>query len=68
LRETRLATIAALACLAITFALPAPADDPRAVLSSESAVKAAVKAPGYSPYAGRSFPTQVSFLNTPSAA
>ena len=64
LKDFRTATIAAVACLAISFALPALADDPRAVLSDEKAVKEAFKAPGYSPYAGRKFPTQAYWGDT----
>ncbi len=45
--------------LTYAFALPAFADYVGAVKGDEEAVKQGIKKPGYSPYAGRNFPTQV---------
>jgi hypothetical protein len=50
--------------LTYAFALPAFADYVGAVKGDEEAVKQGIKKPGYSPYAGRNFPTQVYWGDT----
>jgi hypothetical protein len=50
--------------IAFAFALPAFADYVGAVKGDKEAVKKAIKKPGYSPYAGRNFPTQVYWGDT----
>ena len=46
------------------FALPASADSIGAVKGDKETVRQAFKGPGYSPYAGRNFPTQVLWGDT----
>jgi len=48
----------------IAMAIPAAADDVSVIAQDKEAVKEAVKAPGYSPYAGRGFPTLVLWGDT----
>jgi hypothetical protein len=48
----------------MVLALPAWADDPKAVKADLNSVKEAFKKPGYSPYAGRNFPTRVLWGDT----
>jgi hypothetical protein len=48
----------------ITFSVPASADDVSTIAQDMEAVKKAIKKPGYSPYAGRNFPTQVYWGDT----
>jgi len=54
--------IAILAIFAIV--IPAIADDISVVAKDKEAVKEAIEAPGYSPYAGRGFPTMVLWGDT----
>jgi hypothetical protein len=56
--------ICAVAVLALAFALPALADDISTVGQDREAVEEAFKKPGYSPYAGRHFPTIVLWGDT----
>jgi hypothetical protein len=56
--------ICAVAVLALAFALPALADDISTVGQDREAVEEAFKKPGYSPYAGRHFPTMVLWGDT----
>jgi hypothetical protein len=56
--------IATLACLAFVAARPASADDVSAIAQDRAAVAQAVEKPGYSPYAGREFPTLVLWGDT----
>jgi hypothetical protein len=48
----------------IAFALPVLADSVGAIKADKEAVKAGIKKPGYSPYAGRNFPTRVLWGDT----
>jgi hypothetical protein len=43
---------------------PAMADDPRSIIGELEAIEAGVKEPGYSPFAGRNFPTKVLWGDT----
>ena len=52
------------ACLVMTFALPVSADYSGAVKGEAETVKEAFKKPGYSPYAGRNFPSKVLWGDT----
>jgi hypothetical protein len=52
------------ACLVSALALPVLADTPQSVVADKQAVKEAFKKPGYSPYAGRGFPTKVLWGDT----
>jgi len=57
-------TIATIACLAAGYMLPGSADSIGAVKGDKAAVSQAFKEPGYSPYAGRNFPTMVLWGDT----
>jgi hypothetical protein len=57
------AVIAAL-MLTLAFALPVLADDVSVIGQEREAVKEAIKKPGYSPYAGRNFPSKVFWGDT----
>ncbi len=50
--------------LATAFVIPAVADDISTVGQEKEAIKQAFKKPGYSPYAGRNFPTMVLWGDT----
>jgi len=63
-KATRLLVIFTTVFLVTAFAQPACADYVGAVKGDEEAVKKAIKKPGYSPYAGRNFPTQVYWGDT----
>ncbi len=56
-KTTRLLEIFTAVFLVMGFAQPALADYVGAVKADKKAVEEAFKAPGYSPYAGRNFPT-----------
>jgi hypothetical protein len=60
--KTRFGVIVTLVVFAMAF--PAVADDINVIAKDKEAVKEAVKAPGYSPYAGRGFPTMVLWGDT----
>ena len=62
MRAIRCASIVTAVCLAMVCAAPASADYAGSV--SKEDVKGVFKAPGYSPYAGRSFPTKVLWGDT----
>ena len=64
MKTTRLLVICMAVFLAVAFALPAFADYVGAVKADKEAVEKAFKAPGYSPYAGRNFPTMVLWGDT----
>ncbi len=64
MKTTRLLVICMAVCMAVAFALPAFADYVGAVKADKEAVEKAFKAPGYSPYAGRNFPTMVLWGDT----
>ena len=51
-------------CLAVVFAQPANADYVGTVKADKDAVENAFQKPGYSPYAGRNFPTKVLWGDT----
>jgi hypothetical protein len=55
---------AAILIVTVLLALPALADDPKVVTADPESVKGAFKEPGYSPYAGRNFPTMVLWGDT----
>ena len=57
-------TIAASIALAMVFALPVYADSIESIKGDQETVKQAFKEPGYSPYAGRHFPTRVLWGDT----
>jgi hypothetical protein len=57
-------TFFAAAMITATLAAPVAADYAGAVKADQEAVKSAFKKPGYSPYAGRNFPTQVLWGDT----
>ena len=50
--------------MSFSFSSPVSADYAGAVKGDEEAVKRAIKKPGYSPYAGRNFPTKVFWGDT----
>jgi hypothetical protein len=56
--------VAMAVCLSLLFILPALADYPQIVEGDKESVKNAFKKPGYSPYAGRNFPTMVLWGDT----
>jgi len=58
------ATLVALLAITLAFATPAFADYVGAVKGDKEAVEQAFKAPGYSPYAGRNYPTMVLWGDT----
>ncbi len=62
LRKIKCAGIITAVCLAMACAAPASADYAGSV--SKEDVKGVFKAPGYSPYAGRNFPTKVLWGDT----
>jgi hypothetical protein len=64
MKTTRLLAICMAVCLAVAFAQPALADYVGSVKGDKDAVENAFKAPGYSPYAGRNFPTMVLWGDT----
>jgi hypothetical protein len=64
MQTTKLLITCLVVCLAITFAQPANADYVGAVKADQETVEKAFKKPGYSPYAGRNFPTAVLWGDT----
>ena len=58
------AAICMVVFLATAFVIPAVADDISTVGQEKEAIKQAFKKPGYSPYAGRNFPTMVLWGDT----
>jgi len=64
MKTTRLLAICMAVFLVMGFAQPVLADYVGAVKADKEAVEGAFKAPGYSPYAGRNFPTTVLWGDT----
>jgi hypothetical protein len=64
MKTIRQLTICIVVIFAVAFVLPAHADYAGSPLQDKDAVKDAFKKPGYSPYAGRNFPTMVLWGDT----
>jgi hypothetical protein len=62
MKPAKVLSICTVICVALIFAAPASADYAGSV--SKEDVKGVFKAPGYSPYAGRNFPTKVLWGDT----
>ena len=65
MKATRIFAACTMICLVLALAAPADADYAGSVNKED--VKGVFKAPGYSPYAGRNFPTKVLWGDTPPA-
>ncbi|UCD33444.1 MAG: DUF3604 domain-containing protein, partial [Desulfobacterales bacterium] len=63
-KTARVLAIITAVFLVVVYAHPAFADYAGAIKADKEAVKNAIKAPGYSPYAGRNFPTMVLWGDT----